>query len=209
MSRPTTMEKIGATPAKLALIGLLSAVLLAVVVPQLRGKSSSGQSADSVPAGQSASQLRRKRPTRSAGGKPSAIKKAPSASEAVPSADASAPSPRNTAPSAGNADPARSSQGWTQLPLEELVKHDPMAAPAWYVAAATKPAEEDALVDTAGQALALAELEKQGANIVMIAGGERVATIGAEQLRIGDRIEGFRVIDITTQGVVLTEIGSE
>lgn len=95
---------------------------------------------------------------------------------------------------------------WPKYNLDTVVKFDPLAKPTWYVAA------HAAESGTAGASLArsaqvLEELKKQQTKIIVISGDERIATIGELSLRVGDTIEGFRVTEITTDGIVLTEYG--
>ena len=42
---------------------------------------------------------------------------------------------------------------------------------------------------------------------MVISGEDRIATIGELSFRVGDTIEGFQVTEITTDGIVLTELG--
>jgi len=94
---------------------------------------------------------------------------------------------------------------WPRLSVEEASAFDPFAATGPLAAPpsmATKPIAEDEIKDSQ----ALEELLQQEATIVVIADKDKVATIGTQQLRIGDVVEGYQVTDITTQGVVLTEL---
>ena len=179
MNQPSILKKIGATPAKLAVVGGLGVVLLSVVVPQLRGKSLEVPVTSPGPSEQIVDLQR-------------------------PEQQAEKPNKLSTA----EGEEVRPAPVWTQLPFEQIVNYDPLAAPAWYVAAVTQAEADLEIVDHEKNSRALEELEQKGASIVVITNQNRVATIGNLQINIGDRIEGFRVSDITTKGVVLTEIHS-
>ena len=174
MNEPTKYQKLGATPAKLALVAVLGIVLLAVVVPQLGGGHSTVSETTKV-------KPRKKLPNRVAA--------------------------KTEAPKKQTTPEIRPVQNWPELSLKQATKFDPLASPAWYVV----EQEEDnhQLARTAENIKAIQELEKQGTKIIVISNRERTATIGDQQVKIGDMIEGFRVSDITTQGVVLTELLSK
>ena len=182
------MKKIGATPAKLVVVGVLGVVLLAVVVPQLLGSQQHGPQQHSkspeVPTNDSLSKT--------------ALK----------------PQPHGNAPSENTSGPAlsktenRPAPVWPQIPMEQILSYDPLAAPPWFIAAMSQPKENIKTARNEDNLEVLEELEQQGASIVVITSQARVARIGDLQIRIGDRIEGFHVSDITTKGVVLTEISS-
>lgn len=178
MNQPTTMQKLGATPAKLALVGVLGIVFLIVVVPQLIGQSPE-------PTRASASSKQKARRTRPKQSKKETKK---------PLVDTTAE--------------ARPAQVWPDIPFQQIVTIDPLAKPEWFLAILETEKKEQQLADSNENSQALAELEKQGASIVVITNRERAATIGEQLVRIGDRIEGFEVSDITTEGVVLTEVRS-
>ncbi|MCH2114019.1 MAG: hypothetical protein MK171_03785 [Pirellulales bacterium] len=178
MNQPGTFKKNGATPAKLALVGVLGVVFLAVVVPQMRGKPSGMAPADSPR-------------TKKVKGKEQVGQQ----SEAGVRLEA---------------DASPNLREWSKILLEQVVSYDPLAAPDWYVKAAAVP-EAAQLKDDRDEAnaLALAELEKQGASIVVIANQQRMATIGTQRVKVGDLIKGYQVSSITTEGIVLTDISSD
>jgi len=98
---------------------------------------------------------------------------------------------------------------WPHLSIDQIVAFDPLAKPYWYLAATNSmnPAEqEESLVDTQEEnPLILAELQQQGTTMILITNNQRIATIGGQELRVGDRIQGYQVSDITARGVVLTK----
>ncbi|MCG8450838.1 MAG: hypothetical protein MI725_14820 [Pirellulales bacterium] len=176
MNQPTTMQKLGVTPAKLALVGVLGVVLLAVVVPQLRSESPLVTTADSS----SQQKDRKARLTR--------LKE------------------NNKQPSSERTTEDRPPQVWPVIPLGQVVEYDPLAKPMWFVNARNATEKEREIAATNENLKTLEELEKQGASIVVISNRDSAATIGEQQVRVGDRIKGFEVSDITTEGVVLIEL---
>ena len=110
--------------------------------------------------------------------------------------------------SSSKQNPARE---WPELTMDAIARFDPLMAPAWYVAA-TRPVQPDEQDDSVAEETAenqgLKNLLQTGASIVLISDEQRVATIGEQQVRIGDQIEGYEVSDITEQGIVLTKSAS-
>lgn len=89
--------------------------------------------------------------------------------------------------------------------LAEAVSHDPFAAPAWSPEARRVAAASSGRVD----APAPSELEERfevlrSSGVAMILTSEKgqAVQIGEEMLRVGDRFEGFEVVEITPTGVV-------
>jgi len=92
---------------------------------------------------------------------------------------------------------------WPELTMQEVLQHDPFMVPAWAapeIHRATTPGSAFQLND--GQ---LQQLQQQGASVVMISSQDKIATVGDQQIRIGDSIQGYSVIDITPQGIVLAD----
>lgn len=175
MSNPNRMARIGATPGKLALIGVLAVVLAGVIVGQLPGTPPPN---DVVQQKTESSESKQEKGARNASASTSSTK---------PNQQLSKP------------------QQWPRLSVKEASTFDPFAATGPLAAppsTVTKPNAEDETKDS----LALEKLLQQKATIVVIADKDKVATIGTQQLRIGDVVEGYQVTDITTQGVVLTEL---
>lgn len=167
------LERNGATPGKLAVVGVLALVLVVVVWSNITGSSPAGvtETSSTTP--------------------PRAV-----IAEKVPTeAVAADSSPRPVVPKV-----------WPKYNLDTVVKFDPLAKPTWYLAA---HAAESGTAESsqARSAQVLEQLKKQQTKIVVISGDERIATIGELNLRVGDTIEGFRVTEITTDGIVLTEYG--
>lgn len=185
MTIVTKKDRIGASRGKLALVGVLAVVLVVVVVMQLPGTSDVGD----VPTA-SVTEM----PGRQGEG------------------DAANPANRNSnppAPQSTSTPGEKPPRVWPELSMEEILACDPLAAPAWYLAAIqpeqSKEHAKGRTNETPKDSLVLAELQQTGATIVLIADGQRIATIGERQIHIGDRIEGYQVSDITDQGVILTK----
>ncbi len=175
MSEPTWMQKSGATPGKLALVGCLSVGFVFV----LWKAQSGGADETSVP----------KSPPRSVVPQEAAVTK------------------KVLVPKIGDTEQAKSQlqHAWPAMPLETVVEKDPFAMPLWYLA--TMDSVATSADGAAKQAEQLLEkLRKEQAKIIVIANGERIATIGNESYRVGDAVAGFEVTEINRDGIVLTEI---
>ncbi len=164
------LEKSGATPGKLALIGVLSLVLVAVIVGQLPESShNSPQSASVVPP-QTANQ-------------------------------------EENATSLVQVTPAKDKvSAWPEVSLELALENDPFQRPSWIQREQPVPDPTES-VPRENQT-ELAELRKQGASIVVIGQQQRSATIGEQEYFVGDLLEGYRVKDITPQGILLDPLNS-
>lgn len=159
-------DKVGATPAKLVLIGVLSLVLVVVIVRQLpESKSPRVQAQGAAP---------------SSTGEPAASSKKIAAASPSSSEKKNARAP------------------WPKTEISELLTSDPFAAPDWAIAKVEDPVEQEA-----GK---LNELQKQGVSIVMFGEDGKSATIGEQKVRIGDVLEGYKITDITAQGVVVSKL---
>lgn len=97
---------------------------------------------------------------------------------------------------------------WPTMPLAQAVRNDPFGKPGWAISprgsaeAGAKPAQGAAV---AGAIASQQQLTETGASMIVIAGDERIATIGDQEVRIGDRVSGYEVVDITPAGVVLAK----
>lgn len=181
MTIVTKKDRFGASRGKLALVGVLVVVLVTVIVMQLPSSTNN----DNLPT--------------------AAVSDLPGWEGDASANAASGPPAPQTAPV------EKPPRKWPELSMEVIVACDPLAAPTWYLDALqldqSKEQSDGNLVSTeeSPDEPALADLQQAGTTIVLIAGGERIATIGERQLRIGDRIEGYQVSDITDQGVILTK----
>ncbi|HEX6963190.1 MAG TPA: hypothetical protein VF175_15090 [Lacipirellula sp.] len=134
------------------------------------------------------------------GGGPPATKPAASAkpAQAVESAAAPAATPA-AKPAAGPFGEFAEDGDWPELPRSEITKFDPMMKAAWAKPAVT--AEGDVVSD-----VQISELLAAKNAIIFMAGDKRVARIGDNEYQIGDVIGRYQISDITSRGVVLSEV---
>ena len=86
---------------------------------------------------------------------------------------------------------------WPDKPLDKLVEFDPLAPPAWVDA----PAEDADAANNTG----LEELQQAQNAIIFVTDGVRVARIGEQDYHVGDAIGRFRITDISSAGIVLSD----
>jgi len=194
MKEQNLMQRMGATPGKLALVGVLAVILVAVVVRQLPDKTA-------------APEIANRRPT--SNHKQVAHKPTPTQPKNIPAKSKF----EKTKSSTNSKEQPLQKPTWPELSLDTIVAFDPFAPPEWLTAAraAEQSGDPDGLhLSEASRKKrkneVLAELRKQGTTIVVISKEEKRASIGEQSVRIGDHIEGFLISDITKQGVVLSEI---
>lgn len=177
----------GATPGKLALIGVLAVIMFVVIWVQL----------------------------------PSAE---PGAVEARSSAEAmnEPPAPMPAAAKGGETlaeAPANSTKptelprkAWPEFSIQSLLRCDPFAHQAWSRPIPKKDSPATEVV--ADKKIAppplhatnpLGELKQKGVSLVLLANGQKVARVGGQQFRVGDTINGYRIMDIAKDGMVLEE----
>ena len=178
-----------ASPFKLALAAVLTAVFVVVVIVQFGGAADTD------------------------GAAPPTDTKAPRGRRSGQKAGAGTTQP---GPEPETAD--RSPSRWSAPALADVLKHDPFAtpeafrnrpdsAPADVSADRQKKAlarEQELARKRAEQDRTLAELRQQGVRAVL--GTDRhgnVAVVGSRAVRVGDDLDGFRVIAVEPQGVEL------
>ena len=182
MTEPNLMQRIGVTRGKLALIAVLAVMLITVIIVQLPDSSDTSELA-----------LRRPTPSNPQQSIQEESKLGGSRSSTTVAEQQPSPPPM-----------------WPELPLDRIIAFDPFAAPDWLTAARKERDQDGHLSEKtqrrARKAEVLELLRKQGTTIVVISSEEKRAVIGEQSVRIGDHLEGFQIIDITKQGVVLSEI---
>ena len=94
---------------------------------------------------------------------------------------------------------------WPEFSRELVAQHDPFRLPQPLQSARTLSAA-DAADGSSRQAGVLDELRREGVAFVVLSDSERVAMIGDRQVKVGDVLEGFRVAEINSDGIVLVEI---
>jgi hypothetical protein len=163
------------------LVGVLSLVLGVVVFQQL--PSSRPQS---EPHNESSSPavVSRERPTRRQRGSAQAASQTASSTKEQEKTD----QPQPTVPR------------WPESPLPETLANNPFRLPAW-------AADNESLAGGEGPS-ELLPLQEQGASIVVIGNEVKSATVGDQTYHVGDVLEGYRITDITTQGILLDRLNS-
>ncbi|MBA3482920.1 MAG: hypothetical protein H0T51_14015 [Pirellulales bacterium] len=165
--------KVGATPGKLALIGILAVVMVIVIASNW----------------------------------PSAA--APLADEATLAVEPSAPTPpaaSETTTDMPEASPASpfgefaEDKHWPEVPLKEVTEFDPFAISKW---AAPAVGVDGAPALNQEQINELLAAENA---IILVSGDKRIARIGDQEFQVGDILGRFKITDISSKGVVLSEV---
>ena len=184
MSGSRLAEKYGVTPGKLILVGVLFVTFVAVVYWNFFRDASGNQAAAAAtePAPPS-----------------------PAESETTRPADRPAHPPEASQPEAGPRKP------WPRFELTETIARDPFALPERFphpappqvtvVPERSAGGSQSAEASDEQRATELAALQQQGVQLILRNGHEYVAKIGDRQVRVGDKIGGFRVVDISVHGV--------
>ncbi len=170
-------KKLGVTPAKAVLIAVLGIALVAVWGPQLIG----GSDAPSEREVAATPEAPRRAPQR----------RSPRRQRAT---TASRPTDQPTAPE----------RTIPTLTLSEATAHDPFAVPAWALA------PEQIATSNGGQPAPTGDelqqrfdsLRATGVGMVLVSGDGQAVQIGKRTVRVGDEIDGFRVVEITRNNVV-------
>lgn len=117
-----------------------------------------------------------------------------------------------------SAGPARP---WPVVSFHDAVRYDPFATPAEFIARAAAAEEQQqsraqlAAQHAQQQAQADADTQRQkaletlravGVSAILSDGREPVALIGSQMVRVGDVLQGFRVVAIGPEGVTLGEL---
>ena len=178
MTQPTPRQRFGATPKKLVLIAVLAVALVTVIVLQLpESKSTARQS-----------EPNKERPR-----------------QGIAQSHNTPKSPAHS-----TVDPSRGTvvKSWPRIPLETVLQKDPFARPEWArvttrIASQDGSTSNDASATRREQLAMLETLKQQGVSMVILDGGQKVAKLGTHELRVGDEISGFRVVEINMDGIVL------
>ncbi len=186
MHELTWQEKIGATPGRLALVGILSVILVMTCVIQfgdLRSETAT------VPENDTAATKERSQPK----------KLAQKPGLGAEMEKTTSPWPVMEVAHVRQHDPFRMAPPW----------HD--ATPANQITATEEgpdPAEEAAAAAKAARDRILKEIREQGVRWVVVSREEAVAAIGNREVRVGDVFGGLRVTQISLDGVTLVELES-
>jgi len=195
MPQPPASSGAGRSPFKLALASVLSVVFLVVLIVQC-GNISSG---DDVGSGKAAGKGKRE-------------------------------TSRGTSSAAAVRDQAEletaedSAQPWPVVELADVLEYDPFATPPAFSdqdsAAPTRPQDErrqaernrreELLRKQAEQEKALEKLRQEGVKAILGSSQSgNVAVIGSRTVHVGDELDGFRVVAIEPDGVVLVRLHLE
>ncbi len=176
------------TPRQLVLIGVLSVILVAVLIGQFGGASNGTKAAD---AGSTA-------------GKPAA---APALNAAPKPATSSA------TPAAESAQAKPAAPAWPKLTADAAAQYDPFAVPdalTRQLAGARKGPDVKKPIPSApakkSNAGVVAALRSKGIAAVLWSERGAAAVIGNRTMRVGDVVEGHRVVSIDPQGVLLEPV---
>ena len=107
-------------------------------------------------------------------------------------------------PRARTTPPAEPKQ-WPQVSLDAALEHDPFAAPS-LTAPPPQAAPAEPIAQEEQQESELLALKQDGVTMILRDAGGIVATVGNRKLRVGDVIDGYRVVAIELDGVVLERV---
>lgn len=194
MSKSDWMVRAGVSPGKLALVGVLAIVLIAVIVVQLPADLTASPQ-DITDSSAERSQLSPQSPSNVREIRADII---------------------NVATASTNQEPTEQPiRTWPKLSMDRILTYDPMAIPEWFAAVrdVAPPVDDASRLSAEAERQqrneqVLSQLRDQGAKAVVFSGNDKRATIGNQSVRVGETIEGFKIIDITHKGVVLTEFES-
>ena len=180
MADSQTAPRRAVSPKQLIVVGVLAAVLIAVLVVQLRG------SAEKIPPAESAAD---------------AAEKAAAGDPALAELVSVRPWPKMGRDEAARCDPFA-------LPgaLAKKILPPPPPKQAEPAKAAEKSQAAKAKKDAAEKALA--DMRRKGLNALLLDQRGAVAIIGTRRIRVGDTVEGFRVLSIDSKGVLMAPIPS-
>ena len=89
-----------------------------------------------------------------------------------------------------------------EFTLTEAIAHDPFEVPAW-APVSKRVASNAAPASGTDQLTRIEKLRQTGVAMVLVSNRQQVAAIGDRLVRLGDEIDGFRVVEISSEGVLL------
>lgn len=174
------LRQLGVTPAKGALVLVLAIGLGVVWGPQLAGLLGGGKPRSP------ASASRPKRPAEVA---------ASPARRAVASTLTPAPAPTVR------------DRPLPNIGLAEAISYDPFAPPAWSPLAQRAPQSRGGVsADVTDVQERFEAIRESGVAMILVSGEGHAAQVGGQTLRVGDRVEGFEVIEIRDSEVVFRPV---
>lgn len=93
---------------------------------------------------------------------------------------------------------------WPKVTLDGALAYDPFGSPL-FAAKAEPPVAAAAAPDAGADLLAL---RQDGVSVIVRDGDDIVATVGERKLHVGDVIDGYRVVAIEMDGVVLERVAA-
>lgn len=124
----------------------------------------------------------------------------------------------------------RAPLSWPKIELSDAIKHDPFALPIALQPEAKEQVIEQAAVEESNdealklererleiarleqlrkrqqQLARLRELQKSGIGIALISPEAKIVKVGDKKLQVGDRLDGFRIVEIRPDGSVVVEV---
>lgn len=99
---------------------------------------------------------------------------------------------------------------WPSVDLDEVLRHDPFNSPLLIAQKEAAVAEvAGSAASEAQQEVVLLSLKQAGVHMILHHDDGPVAAVGDRKLKVGDVIDGFRVVAIEMDGVVLERVDSE
>ncbi len=171
-----TLKRLGVTPAKLALIGVLAIVLIGVIALPCFSRQD----------------IQATQPTESG-------------STRATRTSAKAPRGATGATNHTDLTATDQSAAWPLLHPDDVKKHNPFMLPKRLRPLAVAGADNsDNSIDSDSLQI-LRNLSNSEGGIVLLTGNEPIARIGATTIRLGDKIGRYRVSKIDAQGVWLVD----
>ena len=200
-------KKYGFTPGKTILMGVLSVVFLWVLSAQLGG---SGNSAQLKPRRDTKPRIRKvanNRPSRRS--LPPSRNRANSASSegdlpVEPSERVNIPWPNLKLAEVIEYDPFKIDRPEPRVEVEQESPHPPVngSNPLKAIATVVESQLEEIQAKQEREQ-SLQSIRKLGVDMILSGNGGKVAIVGKRSVRVGDTIDGFRVKDITSAGIIL------
>lgn len=98
---------------------------------------------------------------------------------------------------------------WPQVSLDAALEHDPFSSPLLTARPPIVETVSDDVPTVVGPSADLLALKQDGVTMILRDGAGRVAKVGERTLRVGDVIDGYRVVAIEMDGVVLERLRTE
>ncbi|MGH7134625.1 MAG: hypothetical protein ACREHD_02735 [Pirellulales bacterium] len=90
-----------------------------------------------------------------------------------------------------------------QVDLDAALRHDPFSSSLLIAQTVTTETDDSDAATLPEPSADLLALQQDGVSMIVRDGGDMIATVGERTLRVGDVIDGYRVVAIEMDGVVL------